>query len=57
MVSKDSIKSIIEAYKIAQREREEFAKLEDAGISKTYFEAIAETLGDVIEDLENLLEG
>lgn len=57
MVSKDSIKSIIEAYKIAQRDREEFAKLEDAGISKTYFEAIAETLGDVIEDLENLLEG
>lgn len=56
MVTENSIKSIIGSYKKAQRDRMERAEQATSNFAKTYWETIAKTLGDVIEDLESILE-
>lgn len=56
MITENSIKSTIETYRKAQKNRLDMAEKSDSHIAKTYLEAVAKTLGDVIEDLEYLLE-
>lgn len=56
MVTENSIKSIIGSYKKAQKSRLEMAEKATDNFGKTYWETIAKTLGDVIEDLESILE-
>ncbi|WP_179220628.1 hypothetical protein [Wohlfahrtiimonas chitiniclastica] len=46
---------MIETYKATQRERKEMAEQATDNCAKTYLTTIADTLGDVIEDLEALL--
>ncbi|WP_158520520.1 hypothetical protein [Wohlfahrtiimonas sp. G9077] len=55
MIDKGSIKNIIETYKTTQKEHKEMAEQATDNCAKTYLTTIADTLGDVIEDLEALL--
>lgn len=56
MVTENSIKNIIGSYRKAQKSRLEMAEKATDNFGKTYWETIAKTLGDVIEDLESILE-
>lgn len=55
-ISKQSIKKTIGTYRNMQKDRMEMAEKATDNFAKTYWETIAKTLGDVIEDLESILE-
>lgn len=55
-ISRQSIERTISTYKNMQRDRMEMAEKATGNFAKTYWETIAKTLGDVVEDLEYLIE-
>lgn len=55
MITKSTINSLLGTYRNMQKDRMEMAEKATDNFAKTYWETIARTLGDVIEDLESIL--